>query len=173
MTRKYVRRTRATINLAWIDEDAHAEILALWDRERKPETRPPGVITKGYDHDASCLQYAFGREVFRDHGNGRSQNYVGFTVDLRTPAFVIDVWNYQSSNRAKAVLPLNAIPRDPCAFFELAKKQSLARGYDSDTGTLSFNRKSIEETWSYFLAGLDLLPKYEVETMHEITGWDA
>jgi len=171
MTRKYVRRSTATINLTFIDEETHGEILALWDRERKVN-RPPGSLNRGYEHDAARRQYAFGREVQRYHGNGLSYNYVGFTIDHQTPAFVVDVWNYQSSNRAKAVLPLNAVPKDPCAFFELAKKQSLARGDDSETATLSFNRKAVEETWAYFLAGLDLLPKYEIEHMHEWTGYD-
>ena len=172
MTRKYLRRTKATINLAFIDEDTHREILALWEREKK-ENRPPGALISGYAHEPVRLQYAFGREVQRNHGNGTSNNYVGFTVDHQTPAFVVDVWNYQTSSRAKAVFPLDAVPRDPCAFFELAKKQSLAREFDSDTGTLSFNRKAVEETWAYFLAGLDLLPKYEVERMHEWTGYDS
>jgi hypothetical protein len=172
MTRKYVRRSQATINLTWIDEEAHAEILALWEREQK-ENRPPDVIIKGYDHEPHRRQYAFGREVQRYHGNGFSHNYVGFIVDQQNQIFQVDVWNYQSGNRARAILSLNAIPCDPCAFFELAKKQSLARGSDSETGTLSFNRKAVEETWAYFLAGLDLLPKYEVERMHEMTGYDS
>jgi hypothetical protein len=171
MTRKYVRRSKTTINLAWIDKEDHAEILALWDRPVK-ENRPPGFLIKGYDHDAALLRYAFGREVQRYHGNGLSHNYVGFIIDQGSQVFQVDVWNYQSGNRARAVLPLNAIPCDPCAFFELAKKQSLARGSE-DTGTLSFNRKAIEETWADFLAGLDFLPKYEVERMHEMTGYDA
>jgi hypothetical protein len=168
MTRKYVRRSKATINLTWIDEETHAEILALWTREEGPLPLCAAIV-KGLYHAPARHQYAFGRDVTRNHGDGFSFNYVGFTVDHEEQVFRIDVWNHQTGNRAKALFPLNAIPCDPCFFFEQAKKDVLAQ----DVGTFSFNRKAVEETWTCFLTGLDFLPKYEVERMHEMTGYDS
>jgi hypothetical protein len=174
MTRKYVRRSKATISLTWIDEETHAEILALGTREEGPAP-PCAAITKGLYHAPARHQYAFGRDVTRNHGEGFSYNYVGFIVDHEEQVFRIDVWNHQTGNRAKVLFPLNAIPRDPCSFFEQAKKNALTQGQaHTDIGTLSFNRKAVEETWTDFVTACDFLfLKYEVERMHEITGYDS
>jgi hypothetical protein len=171
MKRKYTRRSKALVNLSWIDETAQTEIFNLWDREEK-ETRPPGpILTKGYDNYPELKRYSFGRETQRYHGTGLSYNYVSLTVDLHSKYLRVRATNYASGLRNEIALPLNALPRDLVAFYDLLKERASAAS--ADTRVFSFNRKAIEETWESLLGAIALLPRYEIDRMHEISGWDA
>jgi hypothetical protein len=171
MKRKYTRRSKALVNLSWIDEEAQTEILALWDRERK-EDRPSGPrISKGYDDHPALKRYSFGCETKRYHGNGLSYNYVSFTVDLVSQYLRVRASNYTSGSRNETALPLNALPRDPVAFYDRLKERASAASYD--TLVLSFNRKAIEETWVSLLEAIALLPKFEIDKMHELKDYDS
>jgi hypothetical protein len=174
-TRKYVRRSKATINLDWIDLEVHGQILGLWDRNKRPkETFPPtDPISQSFDHDADEEKYSFGREISRFHGNGLSYNYIAFTVDRRNKKLLVRANNYDSQHRAETELPLVDLPRDPVYFFDFLKKHPLTRGSWAGENVFSFNRKGIEALWESLLIGIDHLPKYEIEKMHEMRDYDA